>query len=113
MGALSRAEGGKNECGSGRSRAFGQKSQNGKREEPFAWHFFFFGKFYPSLVREKNRVWRRFFLRGEQSGKHSFWYLIPFLLDFLLYSGGYVRMGVSVTWFFLKPPLLGIEKGSP
>ena len=70
MGALSRAEGGKNKGGSGKRRGFGIKSQNGKKEGPFAWHFFWGGKFYPSLVREKNRVWRRFFLRGEQSGKH-------------------------------------------
>ena len=26
---------------------------------------------------------------------------------------GYVNLGISATWFFLKPPLLGIEKGSP
>ena len=31
----------------------------------------------------------------------------------MLDSSGYVGMGVSTTWFFLKPPLLGIEKRSP
>ena len=31
----------------------------------------------------------------------------------MLDSVGYVGMGVSVTCFFLKHPLLGIEKGSP
>ena len=44
MGALSRAEGGKNKGGSGRSRGSGIKSQNGKREEPFPLHFFLGGK---------------------------------------------------------------------
>ena len=44
MGALSRAEGGKNEGGSGRSRGFGTKSHNGKREGPFPLHFFLEGK---------------------------------------------------------------------
>ena len=31
----------------------------------------------------------------------------------MLDLGGYVGMGVSATWFFLKPHLLCIEKGSP
>ena len=31
----------------------------------------------------------------------------------MLDSGGYVGMGVFATWFFLKCPLLGIEKVSP
>ena len=31
----------------------------------------------------------------------------------MLDSVGYVGMGISTTWFFLKPPLLGIKKGSP
>ena len=31
----------------------------------------------------------------------------------MLDSGGYVGMGISATWFLLKPPLLGIEKGTP
>ena len=35
MGALSKAEGGKNEAGSGRSRGSSIESQNGKRERPF------------------------------------------------------------------------------
>ena len=44
MGALSRAEGGKNEGGRRRIRGFGIKSQNGKREGPFSLHFFLGGK---------------------------------------------------------------------
>ena len=40
MGALSRVEGGKSKGGSGRSRGFGIKSKNGKREGPFPLHFF-------------------------------------------------------------------------
>uniref|UniRef100_F6I1J9 Uncharacterized protein n=1 Tax=Vitis vinifera TaxID=29760 RepID=F6I1J9_VITVI len=43
MGALSRAEGGKNKGGSGRSRGSGIKSHNGKREGPYSSVFFFLG----------------------------------------------------------------------
>ena len=43
MGALSKAEGGKNEGGSGRSRGFGIKRQNGNRERHFSFAFFFLG----------------------------------------------------------------------
>ena len=31
----------------------------------------------------------------------------------MLNSGGYVGVGISSIWFFLKPPLLDIEKESP
>ena len=31
----------------------------------------------------------------------------------MLDLGGYVGVGVSAIWFFLKPPLLGIKKESP
>ena len=31
----------------------------------------------------------------------------------MLDSGGYFGVGISAIWFFLKPPLLGIEKESP
>ena len=31
----------------------------------------------------------------------------------MLDSGGFVGVSVSAIWFFLKPPLLGIEKESP
>ena len=31
----------------------------------------------------------------------------------MLYLGGYVGVGVSAIWFFLKPHLLSIEKESP
>ena len=58
MGALSRAEGRRNEGGSGRNRGSGIKIQNGKREGPFPLHLLWGEKLCPSLVR------------GEQSGKH-------------------------------------------
>ena len=41
-GHFPKLKGGKNECGNGRSRGFGIKSQNGKREGPCPLHFFFF-----------------------------------------------------------------------
>ena len=51
MGALSKAEGGKNKGGSGRSRGSGIKIQNGKREGPFPLHFF-------SRGQNSIQVWR-------------------------------------------------------
>ena len=61
VGALSKAKGGKNEGGSGKSGGSGIKRQNGNRERHFSFVFFFCGeKLCPSLVRENNRVWRRF-----------------------------------------------------
>ena len=44
MGTLSRAEEGKKEGRSGRSRGSGIKSQNGKRKGHFPLHFFLGGK---------------------------------------------------------------------
>ena len=69
MRALSRSEGGKNESGSGRRMGSSIKSQNEKRERPFPLHFCLWGKkLCPSFVKEKNRVWRRFWASEKVMG---------------------------------------------